>query len=334
MASPAFRVVSDDMNTTFANHDMQQARRAERARRLAELEAAYEAAVTTNTRSFHAKMESIANDHLLTDDNCTNNCQVNLAPMAREGRDDKMEGPTWFGLGEAPTTEERGRGYIYFRGYIDSTGVCIRKNGLNVLLVAMMLAFITGIAIASITPSAAENSMSSSSTSTFTDAQSPNLLPDIGRAPPISRSDYLQFIIVQSSVSFMTALNDSDTPQGKALAWLQEDDAVALYGDSDNETYKAETGMDWHHTIERQAVLIRYSLAVLFYATTSTPLLDSFDVETAVIEPDEECMWNRCDNWLSGSSVCSWYGIRCSGLFDEIGRILPGSSSSSPTHHP
>ena len=100
------------MNTTFANNEKQQARRAERARRLAELEAAYEAAVTTNTRSFHAQMESIANDHLLTDDNCTDNGQVNLAPLAREGREEEVEGPTWFGLGEAPTTEERGQGYI------------------------------------------------------------------------------------------------------------------------------------------------------------------------------------------------------------------------------
>ena len=318
------------MNTTFANHDMQQARRAERARRLAELEAAYEAAVTTNTRSFHAQLESIANDHLLTDDNYTSNDQANLAPMAREGREDEMEGPTWFGLGEAPTTEERGRGYIYFRGFFDATGVCIRKNGLNVLLVAMMFASITGIAIAFVTPSAGEDGMSSSSTSmdTEADASSPSLLPDIGRAPPISRSDYLQSILVRSNVSPMAALNDNDTPQGKAFAWLQEDDAFAMYSDNDDERYRAETGMDWHHTIERQADLIRYALAVLFYATTSTSLLDSFDVETAVVEPVDERMWKRSDNWLSGSSICSWHGITCFGLFDEIGRILPGSSSS------
>ena len=317
------------MNTTFANNERQQARRAERARRLAELEAAYEAAVTTNTRSFHAQLESIVNEHLLTDDNCIANGQVNLAPMAREGREDEMEGPTWFGVGEAPTSEECDQRYSYFRWYITSALAYIRQNQLNVLLAAMMIVSTTGIVIAFVTPSAAENSMSSSSTSTVTDAQSPSLLPDIGRAPPISRSDYLQFIIFQSSVSSIPSLNDNDTPQGKAMAWLQEDDAFALYGDNDDERYKAETGMDWHHTIERQGVLIRYALAALYFATTATSLSNSFDVETAVVEPDEEHMWNRSDNWLSGNSVCSWYGITCFGLFDEIGRILPGSSSSS-----
>ena len=313
------------MNTTFANNEKQQARRAERARRLAELEAAYEAAVTTNTRSFHAQMESIAKDHLLTDDHITHNGQVNLAPMAREGREEEIEGPTWFGLGEAPTAEECDQGYIYFRGCIDSAGVCIQKNGLNVLLVAMVLVSITGIVIAFVTPSAALD------TAMDTEASSPILLPDVGRAPPISRSDYLRSILVYSNVSSMTVLNDNGTPQGKAFAWLQEDDAIALYGGIDDERYKAETGMDWHYAIERQAVLIRYSIAVLYYSTSSASLLDSFDVEAAVAEPGEERMWNRDDNWLSGRSVCSWFGVSCSGLFDETGRILPGSvSSASP----
>lgn len=315
------------MNTTFANHEKQQARRAERARRLAELEAAYEAAVTTNTRSFHAQMESIANDHLLLDDaygNDQRNGQVNLAPMAGElgVREDELEGPTWFGVGEAPTSEECDQGYNYFRWYMTSALNCVRQNQLNILLAVMVLASISGIIVAFLTPSAAED------TAMDTEVLSSDILPDIGRAPSMSRSDYLQSILVRINVSPVTTLDDNNSPQGKALAWLQEDDAVALYGDNDDERYKAETGMDWHHTIERQAVLIRYSLAVLFYATTSTQLSASFDVETAVVEPGEERMWDRDDNWLSGRSVCSWYGITCSGLFDESGRILPGSPSS------
>ena len=317
------------MNTTFANNERQHARRAERARRLAELEAAYEAAVTTNTRAFHAQMEAVANDHLLIHDANANDLrdQVNIAPLAsREGReDDEAEGPTWLGTGGAPTAEECDQRYVYMHPYLTAAVAYFWQNRLNLLLAAMMLVSITGIIVAFITPGATKDGASSST------IMDPDLLPDIGRAPSFSRSDYMISIIVQSKVSPDDFLYNNDTPQGRAFVWLQDDDTFALYGNNDNERYKVETGMDWHHTIEHHAILIRYSLAVLYYATTSAKAADSYDVETAVIEPDEERVWHRSDNWLSGRSVCTWYGVTCSGLFDEVGRILPGSSSfSSP----
>mmetsp|Transcript_17448 Transcript_17448/g.49934 ORF Transcript_17448/g.49934 Transcript_17448/m.49934 type:complete len:432 (-) Transcript_17448:413-1708(-) len=307
------------MNTTFANVDKQHARRAERQRRLAELEAAYEAAVTTNTRSFHQRMEAAANDHLLLDA-CTTNANPNLALFATNDIGDE-EGPTWLGAGEAPTAKERGH-YSHLRGPAARVVVYIQQNRLKALLAGMMLVSLAGIVVAFVTPSGGEGVPSSSDSGT---GGTSSLVPDFGRAPSRSRADYFKSIIVGSNVSPPDLLYDGDTPQGRAFAWLQDDDSFALYGKGDR--YEAETGMEWHHVIEQQAILIRYSLAVLFYSTTTNPAAESYDLETVVVEAGmEERLWNRFDNWLSASSVCSWYGLTCSGLFDETGRVLPGSS--------
>ena len=308
------------MNTTFANVEKQHARCAERERRLAELEAAYEAAVTTNTRSFHQRMETVTSEHFLLD---TDNTNQNLAPLANvDDRDE--EGPAWLGTGKAPTTEECGQGYFHLCGFIARIIVYIKKNRFNALVYVMLLMSLAGIILVFVTPSggkvvSVQSDSDKGGTSSF--------VPDIGRAPSRSRTDYFKSVIVGSNVSPVDFLYDADTPQGQAFAWLQDDDSFALYGTSDR--YKAETGMDWHHTIDQQANLIRYSLAVLFYSTSMNPMPTSYDLETSVVEPDiEERSWNRHDNWLSANSVCSWYGVTCFGLFDEIGRVLPGSSAS------
>lgn len=307
------------MNTTFVNVEKQHARRAERERRLAELEAAYEAAATTNTRSFHQRIETVANEHLLLD---TDNVNLNLAPLAHI--DDRDEGPAWLGTGKAPTTEEIGQGYIYVRGPAVRIIVYVQKNRLNVLISVMMLISLAGIILSFATPNGRNVVPLQSDNDTGITS---SLDPDLGRAPSRSRADYFKSIIVGSNVSPVDLLTDVDTPQGQAFAWLQDDDSFALYGNGDR--YKAETGMDWHHTIEQQAILIRYSLAVLFHSTSMNSIPTSYDLETSVVEPElEERSWNRRDKWLSASSVCSWYGLTCFGLFDETGRVLPGSSTS------
>jgi len=344
------------MNTTFANHHRQQTRLAERRRRLAELEAAYEAAVTANTRSFHRRMESVASDHLLLADadagdgggegavtgtgtgaTCTgtNAGNENIAPRSKGGTGREEGGcPTWLGIGEAPTAEECSRGYMYMHvgGFAARVATRIQQNRLNTALAVMVLVSIAGIIAAFVTPSANDNN--SSWPSPIGTGPTNSLIPIAGRAPPISRRDYIHSIIVQSNVSPLDLLDNDDFPQGRAFTWLLDDDAFALhmYGNTEGEDrrhYKAETGMDWHPAVEQQAVLLRYSLAVLFYATSSTAM-SAYDVETAVIEPEQqECIWNRNDRWLSGQSICTWYGVTCSGLFDESGRTLPESSSSS-----
>ena len=308
------------MNTTFVNVEKQHARRAERERRLAELEAAYEAAATTNTRSFHQRMETVTNEHLLLDTDSTN---PNLAPLANV-HDRDEEGPAWLGTGKAPTIEECGQGYFHLHGSIARIIVYIKTIRLNALLSVMMLISLAGIFLVFATPSGGK--VVSVQTDNDTGGTSP-LVPDIGRAPSRSREDYFKSIIVGSNVASQYLLHDQDTPQGKAFVWLQDDDSFALYGNGDQ--YKAETGMDWHHTIEQQAILIRYSLAVLLYSTSMNSMTTSYDLETSVVTPElEDWSWNRRDKWLSASSVCSWYGLTCFGLFDETGRVLPGSSTS------
>lgn len=303
------------MNTTFENAQTHQARREERRRRLAELEAAYDAAITGNTRAFHERMDA-AENHLLD---------------ARRHGDEPLyhdrdgeEGSAWLGTGTPPPDGVRS-------GFLTRAMYCIKAKRFYLLLAVMLSVAVAGIVVAFATPSKGRvvpppstGGNSIADTVEDLDYYVPN------RAPPASqsRSDYFRSIIVGSKVSSEDALYDEESPQGRAYAWLLDDDSVSLYGGGERyEPGVVAVGGGNSADIGKNAVLIRYALAVLYYSTTSAHRDKSFDFEeTAVAASPSDTRWVHSDLWLSSTTVCKWYGITCYGQYNEVGNPLFTSS--------
>jgi len=295
------------MNTTFANAQTHQARREERRRRLAELEAAYDAAITGNTRAFHQRMDA-AESHLLDVRR-----HGDGPPLYHD--DEGGSGSAWLGTGTPPPDGVRS-------GVLTRTTYCIKARRFYLVLAVMLSVAVAGIVVAFATPRK-ERAVPPPSTST-----GGNSVPN--RAPPASqsRSDYLRSIIVGSKVTAEDALYDDESPQGRAFAWLLDDDSVSLYGGGERyEPGIVAIGGDNSADIGKSAVLIRYALAILYYSTTTAHRDESFDFEeTAVAASPSDTRWVRSDLWLSSTTVCKWYGITCYGQYNEVGNPIFTSS--------
>ena len=312
------------MNTTFDNAQAHHARRAERQRRQAELEAAYDAAVTGNTRAFHQRME--AADNYLLD-----------RKYHGDERDyDDGEGSAWFGIGIPPPDGIRG-------GFCTRAVYCIKAKRFHIVLATMLVVAVGGIVAAFATPSKGRVGASPSRPTggeALEDGE--YYMPDRAPSASHSRADYFRSIIVGSKVSSEDVLYDDESPQGRAFAWLLDDDSVSLYGGG--ERYEpGAVAIDGSSSVdaESNAVLIRYALAVLYYSTTSTRRDESFDFEETVVavSPSDIRLWTHSDLWLSGSSVCRWHGVTCFGQYDEAGNpiftssVMPASADGIVVPH-
>jgi len=110
-----------------------------------------------------------------------------------------------------------------------------------------------------------------------------------------------------------TSLHDLETPgtpQNNAIWWLTDKDAVQL------------------QLVPSLNLLQQYALAVLYYSTCCNTCNGKNDEYVALIDnTDSECQqqggtadphlsditnsWNNDRYWMSGRSVCDWYGVVC-----------------------
>jgi hypothetical protein len=104
--------------------------------------------------------------------------------------------------------------------------------------------------------------------------------PEGPMAAPSVPSVVDQFLIGLPAYSIDLAESDADSPQAKALAWLEND---PLYNDYQN-VYRLNQ---------------RYALAVLYYSTNGT----SWDTSTGWMSDDNECTWYMDDEDL-GDDHC------------------------------
>ena len=100
---------------------------------------------------------------------------------------------------------------------------------------------------------------------------------------PFTEEDY---ITVFESVSERSLLETPKTPQRKALNWIMNLD-----------TYGLSPVVSGNH----DALIQRYAMALFYYSFTGSS-------------------WLLSTEWLSGTDVCTWYGLHCSsdGTVSEI----------------
>ena len=163
------------------------------------------------------------------------------------------------------------------------------------------------------------------------------------------RFHHLASIVLGAKVSSTEDLWDRTTPQGRAMAWLAEED-LALVGEGWDWGNRQHAGagpglqdeVPGRASREGTAVLLRYSLAVLYCSTSDCGArseereydlgageggvygAETEEAETAVV-PGLTALgrrWKRDDGWLTSGSVCLWHGVTCSGQQDELGAPL------------
>lgn len=115
-----------------------------------------------------------------------------------------------------------------------------------------------------------------------------------GESKSPKRQRQIKSLVVGSGISNEAAVEDSNSPQGNALAWLANVDKTSL---------------------DSEFLTQRYALAVLFYATSGT---------TDHIKPVGS--WIDQTNWMGDQGYCSWHGVKCgldeSDKDDQITEIV------------
>jgi hypothetical protein len=141
------------------------------------------------------------------------------------------------------------------------------------LLTTASLAAAAGLGTFSRSTADTENNTAETTTSitTRTPTLSPSTQPSESSAPTTTRTREIKNIL--STVSDSGALDDADSPQGKALEWITFTDPIAP---------QLQPGTDYARIIQR------FVLTVLYYATNG----DS---------------WRKNDKWLTGANECDWY---------------------------
>jgi hypothetical protein len=119
----------------------------------------------------------------------------------------------------------------------------------------------------------------------------------IPRGCDVSREAAL-FFIVQQLATPGTELNDTDSPQSKALSWLVGSDPLQL-NPCPNSTAVASAAR----------VIQRYGTTVFYFAT------------------DGPTSWSNSSGWLSGSSECTWVGWSCKQ--QSTGNTFPKDDSNA-----
>jgi hypothetical protein len=94
-------------------------------------------------------------------------------------------------------------------------------------------------------------------------------------------------LLQRESLGDGSELLDASTYQYQAMAWLETID---------------------HESLSDDAILQKFALACIFYATYEKRTLYTDAVYGYDAAPPG---WNRTDNWLSQESECTWFGILC-----------------------
>ena len=115
----------------------------------------------------------------------------------------------------------------------------------------------------------------------------------------ISRAGEIQDRIVSSGTSDAGSVTKNGTPQQLAYSWIVKTDPAQLSAND-------------------EALLDRYSLAVLYYAMGGP-------------------RWDHKDNWLTANGICSWYGVQCIPSTSSTNNNGPpsnnGTSAAVPTNN-
>ena len=152
-----------------------------------------------------------------------------------------------------------------------------------------------------------------------------NASPWAGYTPvPLPEYDMSKFNrikdrILEHEISHAYSLEETYTPQYKALLWLVRDDPRQLdLPNVDDEGYPL-TGTDID---VEQTLFERYALATLWYQTndllivqqsmTGSDVEDPFDMPFNPLDlTKEDIQWNKNTNWMSEKGICLWFGVTC-----------------------
>ena len=96
--------------------------------------------------------------------------------------------------------------------------------------------------------------------------------------PSLARNNDIKSLLL--TVSSKVALDNEDSPQGKAFLWVSEDTIVL----------SLEPG-----TADDAQIILRYVLVVFYYATGGDG-------------------WTNNEGWLGHLTKCNWYGLQCNSL--------------------
>lgn len=172
--------------------------------------------------------------------------------------------------------------------------------------------------------------------------------------------------LLERSISHASSLEDTTSPQYKALVWIVNEDQRQLdlpdVEEDDDEVVKEEeesllndgggedgkTNEQRTLTEDEAAILLlenehalfqRYALATLYYQTTDLHIVrqsltgqhveDPFELPFNPLDlQKEDIVWKNSENWLSGLGYCAWHGISCHSRSGDGGG--QGSASAVP----
>lgn len=125
--------------------------------------------------------------------------------------------------------------------------------------------------------------------------------------------------ILEHGVSHASDLEETYTPQYRALVWLVRDDPRRLdLPPLDDET----AGVSGADVDAEQSLFQRYALATLWFQTNDLQIVKQSmtgrDVEDPFDEPFDpldltldDIRWRNSDNWMSSKGLCLWHGVTC-----------------------
>jgi len=131
--------------------------------------------------------------------------------------------------------------------------------------------------------------------------------------------------LLEHDISHAWSLEETYTPQYKALVWLVKDDERQLDLPPRDDESPMSSGMIMgnDNDIDKERALFeRYALAVLWFQTndlqivqesmTGSNVEDPFDAPYNPLDlTAEDIEWNKNNNWMSSKGLCLWHGITC-----------------------
>ena len=112
-----------------------------------------------------------------------------------------------------------------------------------------------------------------------------------------SRYDQFYSAILEWGFTSRETLDNADSPQGRALKWLSDDDI-----DTEN----------------LEIARTRFSMATIFFSTNFVHH-----------ESGANSMWHQQSHWMSSYPVCLWHGVDCAKEENTLGRVQALNLSSN-----
>ena len=142
---------------------------------------------------------------------------------------------------------------------------------------------------------------------------------DSNKEMDVTKFNRIKDRILEHQISHASTLEDTNSPQYKALTWIVRDDPrqldVALIDDE-------SIGITGEEIDKEEALFERYALVVFWFTTTDKSVVNAKNnAGSSNIESD--ISWKKSTDWLSSSGFCQWYGIICH----------PDIMSSNPMNH-